>query len=477
MQRLFYWRNNMKGIDIWWNKNGDHPTITDWQKVKNAGIDFIIPRDGTWTGTDSHFLEYVKAAQGVGIKVPGVFHFIYALTVEEARQNAAAAVKNVQAAGLPKSTIIWCDLEGDTITQAAKSGVTLTNQMIRQFTETFCDYCLEQGYCTGVYLNQDYLVNRYGKDIMQKYDIWFADPKSQFSYDCLYKQNDWWAKIDGISGNVDTDIWVGTYTAGTAKPKETEEATQTEEPATSKVDSFIAALEELGDGRYYYYGEGNPGIGCSDYVRLALLKAGIIKAGETFWAGQSQRGILTDTSRFQYIDWDPRNLRKGDILWSQGHHVAVWDGGSGVYEGSPVHSHGLCDNGKTGVGRRKNHTYWNCGNGTNTWSNIYRIIDVEAVKQDAQSTIIPDNTKGAEMDKTFNAETLAKYMPVIRSGKTGDMVKALQIIMRKYGWYNADIDGSCGPLTVAGIKHLQTALGVDVDGSFGPQSWTALLSK
>lgn len=447
----------MKGIDLCCQQHD-----IDWKKVKTSGeVDFIIPRTG-WgvdcdgDGIDYKFLEYVKGAQDNGISVPAVYHFIYVYSMEDAVKNAQCAIRAVQKAGLPKSTIIWCDQEEDTVIKAVKHGFNLTTDLQRKVTDAFCDYVLSQGYQTGVYLNQDYIVRVYGRDILTKYDIWLADLEGEPYCDCLYRQYDWYGRISGIPTNVDRDVYIGKHIG------------QQKEVTMSKIDLFCDALNTLGDGRYYYYGEGYPGIGCSDYVKLALQQAGIINQNETFWAGQAQRGVLEDRSRFQYIEWDPRNLQRGDILWSQGYHVAVWDGGNGVWEGSPVHSHGVCDNGKTGVGRRRNHTYWNCGNGTNSWSNIYRIIDPEDVKQDAQEEI--------KMDKGFIAATLAPCMPVIRSGKKGDFVTALQRIMAKYGWYTDKIDGSCGPNTVKGIKLLQQAIGVDPDGSFGPASWKALLS-
>lgn len=451
----------MQGLDIWWNKNGYSPVITDWQKVKNAGIDFIFPRDGTWTGTDPKFLEYVKAAQAVGIAVPGVFHFIYATSVDEVKQNAAAAIRNVQSAGLPKSTIIWCDLEDDTIAQAKKEGVTVTDAMIVEWTKAFCDYCLQEGYCTGIYTSQYYIGYVYGEGILKEYDIWLADLEGEPGYPCLYRQYDWYGQVAGITGNVDRDTWIGTYTAGTAKPKEKTEVTM------GKRDAFIDALRTLGDGRYHYYDGGPNSIGCSEYVRQSLIRAGIISSGEYLHAASGIPGPLEDRSRFQKIAWDPSQLQSGDILWSNGHHVAVWAGNNSVYEAAPEATHPLATCG-TGVGLHKDHGYWNCGTGTYTWSCIYRVIDPEDVKQDAQEEI--------KMDKEFIAATLAPYMPVIRSGKKGDMVKALQRIMAKYGWYAGGIDGECGPLTVAGIKTLQTAIGVDPDGSFGPASWKALLS-
>ena len=53
--------------------------------------------------------------------------------------------------------------------------------------------------------------------------------------------------------------------------------------------------------------------------------------------------------------------------------MATWDGSNGVYEAAPEGTHGICDNGKTGVGHWSKHTYYNCGTGTKSWTCIYRI--------------------------------------------------------------------------------------------------------
>lgn len=448
----------MKGIDLCCQQHD-----VNWAQVKASGkVDFIIPRTG-WgvdcdgDGIDYKFLEYVKGAQDNGISVPAVYHFIYVYSMEDAVKNAQCAIRAVQKAGLPKSTIIWCDQEEDTVIKAVKHGFNLTTDLQRKVTEAFCDYVLSQGYATGVYLNQDYIVRVYGRDILTKYDIWLADLDGEPYCDCLYRQYDWYGRITGIPTNVDRDVYVGKHTGQHQEVK-----------TMGLIDKFCTALQKMSEQCIPYVDEGYGGIGCSEYVKRALRNAGIINANETFWAGQSDRGVLTDESRFQYIKWDPAVLQRGDILWSQGYHVSVWDGVGGVWEGAPKESHGVCDNGVTGVGHRSGHGYRNCGNGSYTWSNIYRIIDPEDVKHDAQEEI--------KMNKEFIAATLAPYMPVIRSGKKGDFVTALQRIMAKYGWYTDKIDGSCGPNTVKGIKLLQQAIGVDPDGSFGPASWKALLS-
>ena len=108
-----------------------------------------------------------------------------------------------------------------------------------------------------------------------------------------------------------------------------------------KIDAYIQALKKNGDGRYHYYDGRSMGIGCSEYTRICLLQAGIIKTGETFHAASANPGVLADTTRFQKIAWSPANLKEGDILWSNGYHVATWDGKNGVYEAAPEGSHGI----------------------------------------------------------------------------------------------------------------------------------------
>ena len=233
------------------------------------------------------------------------------------------------------------------------------------------------------------------------------------------------------------------------------------------VDKYIEALEALGDGRYHYYDGRVNGIGCSQYTRLALINAGIIRNAETFHAASGSPGVLADATRFQKIPWNAANLQRGDILWSNGHHVATWDGNNGVYEAAPESTHGICDNGKTGVGHWSSHTCYNCGTGTKSWSWIYRIIDTEQEEEAAKENI--------KMDKEAHIRTLIKFLPEIKKGSKCNTVKALQSILQKYGWYKDEIDGIAGPNTVRGIELLQIALGVDTNGVVDQACWEKLL--
>ena len=276
----------------------------------------------------------------------------------------------------------------------------------------------------------------------------------------------------------------------------------------TKIDKFINALEKLGDGRYHYY-DGKPyGIGCSEYTRLALLQAGIIKSGESFHAGSGNVGVLADTTRFQKVPWKASNLQKGDILWSNGHHVATWDGNTGVYQAAPEDTHGICANGKTGVGHWPKHTYYNCGTGTNSWSWIYRIIDNNTpsgnrtLHEQAQY-MIDNNINGANRrkqatadgfkyddvqaeinrmlakDKSNTVEICMKYMPIIKNGSKGQVVTILQQQLTYMGYLAVPCDGIFGYYTQTALKAFQANINkvygnFAVDGICGPKTWARI---
>lgn len=231
----------MKGLDICYHQ-GD----IDFVKVKKAGFDFIIPRDG-WgiDGLDYKLVEYVKKAKAAGIKVPGVYHFIYAINDKEVIANAKKAIENVKAAGLPKTTVIWCDLEYDTVDNARDyRGVNLSQATQKHFIEVFCDYILSQGYPTGAYVNQDYMWRVVGTDFGKKYDLWLADYEGGIDFKCLYRQTSGSGSVAGVPSKVDTDQYYGDYTAGTAKPKN--EPIFKDAPLTNEKYKHIKACYDAG---------------------------------------------------------------------------------------------------------------------------------------------------------------------------------------------------------------------------------------
>lgn len=177
----------------------------DFNAVKKSGIDFAIIRSSYRNSVDDKFFSYVKGCKKAGIEIAGVYHFIYGLNVTEVKEEAKLAAKLVRDAGLPNSTIIFSDIEYDTISKAAKKGVILNRSECNEFTVAFCEKVKELGFKTGIYTNLDYYKNMYTSDVLAKYMIWLADYSGDPDYPCTFHQYSNVGRIPGIKGNVDLD--------------------------------------------------------------------------------------------------------------------------------------------------------------------------------------------------------------------------------------------------------------------------------
>lgn len=189
-----------KGIDISFYQGN-----VDFKKVKNAGIEFLILREGYRQTVDSKFHEYVKGAREAGIPILGVYHFSYALNAKEAKKEAKFCIKQMKKAGLGKDVIIFFDFEYDTIKKAAAAGVKLGSKECNEHTKVFCDFVEEKGYTAGVYANIDYYKTMYDHQLLSNYIFWLADYTGSPDYPCSFQQYGSKGTVSGISGNVDMD--------------------------------------------------------------------------------------------------------------------------------------------------------------------------------------------------------------------------------------------------------------------------------
>ena len=482
----------MNGIDLCYHQ-GD----VDWKKVKAAGIDFIIPRcgwdvdcDGKWV--DPMFLEYVSGAQNVGISVPGVYHFIYAHDEDTARQNAACAINAVRKAGLPKSTVIWCDQEEDTVIKEKNRGYNVTIDMQRKITKAFCDYCLEQGYCTGVYVYPDYLNRVYGKDIVNQYDIWCADLRGTPCCDCLYHQYNVTAWIDGIGTQVDRDRWIGTYTAGTAKPKgddkDMSQIVYTEKQLTD-------ILKKLGSGNpgtdynnsppynLLYWSGSRWSADCVNLYKALFNGRSIVNpAPGSFQSDLSNTGDCTEwgllsqcTDRRQDFSMLGNHFR---CLYMDGHFGGYlgyeweepgqgivnvveatprWEGGI-QYSYVDAHGYRRWAKGKTAEGQ------WTWHGLATPW------IDYSGSQPEPTPAPTPSH-------KEMTTEVFVGFLPELKQGSVTAFVGLLQKCLRYTGDYSGTVDESFGPYTTNAVKAYQQANGLYVDGIVGPKTWTKLIGK
>ena len=191
-----------KGIDVSkWNGN------INWDKVKSAGINFAIVREGYGKKDprqiDKKFRDNINGAKNAGIHT-GIYHYSYADSVEDAINEARFCLENIEGFKLEYPVII--DIED-------KEQLKLNNRQRTDIVKAFCGEVEKAGYYAMFYCNADWLKNYLIKEeLLPKYDLWFAQWGTNFpSVSCGIWQYSSAGKIDGISGNVDLDMSYKSY--------------------------------------------------------------------------------------------------------------------------------------------------------------------------------------------------------------------------------------------------------------------------
>lgn len=195
--------NATLGIDVSkWNKD------IDWEKVKNAGVEFAIIRcgyRGSSTGSlviDPYFEKNIKGAQTAGINV-GIYFFTQAVTDVEAVEEASMVLSLIKNYHITYPVFI--DTEG-----AGGSG-RADNLDVEKRTlvcKAFCDTIESGGYNAGVYASKNWYNNRIDAEELEDYAIWLAEYRKIPTYEGYYDMWQYTSKgqIDGIQGNVDLNV-------------------------------------------------------------------------------------------------------------------------------------------------------------------------------------------------------------------------------------------------------------------------------
>lgn len=200
----------MKGIDV-----SKYQELIYWEKVKAAGIDFAILRAGLGkyiTQIDPRFEQNAFGALGAGLHV-GAYWFSYATSPEEARQEAQVCAQVLEPYKGKFDFPVYFDYEYDSEEYSKNQGVTPTQALRESLAQAFCEEIESRGWRAGVYTNNDYLKNRWRLDVLKQWEIWLADYTGAPDVSCGMQQTGSTGKINGISGNVDTDTAFTDYPA------------------------------------------------------------------------------------------------------------------------------------------------------------------------------------------------------------------------------------------------------------------------
>lgn len=262
-----------QGIDIsiWQGYN------VDFNKVKAAGINFVILRAGYGkyiSQKDPTFEGNYKRAKAAGLNV-GAYWYSYAQTEADAKQEADVFMQAIK--GKTFEMPLYFDLE-------ERSQFNKGTAFCSKITEIFCGALEKAGYFAGLYISRSPLQQYISASTAKKYALWIAEYNSKCNYNGSYGmwQNTSTFRVNGTSGNIDHDFCYVDYPAiikgggfnGFPKPKKQEETKKTEpakveekkhEADKPKTESKPTASTEFERGDV----NGDGKINVTDLARLA----------------------------------------------------------------------------------------------------------------------------------------------------------------------------------------------------------------
>lgn len=200
------------GIDI-----SDNQGLIDWQKVKNAGVQFVIMRSTRGSGKPDNYLQTnIKACHD--FMIPFDFYkYSYAMNEREARNEALTVCEILKDYGIIPNgkTRIWLDMEYD-------KQLALGKDACHAIMEAFKDEVLKAGFSYGLYMGKYAYENKINASILDD-DVWIARYPDTSSKKLTQVPSDnykpvakggsklygWQfsskGKVDGINGYVDLD--------------------------------------------------------------------------------------------------------------------------------------------------------------------------------------------------------------------------------------------------------------------------------
>ena len=205
----------IKGIDVsaWQGK-------IDWKTVADYGMGFAILRI-TEAGNvvDSQFENNLAGCNKYNIPV-GVYKYSYAMTIAEIQREARKAVSTLN--GRRIQFPVFLDLEHN-------NQRSLGSESIHKMADAFREIVEAAGYKFAIYCNVDWYENVICSHL-KKYDFWIARYpanddgwlqerlRPDFGVGWQYSSK---AKIPGISGTVDRNVFYKDYSEEIEKKEET----------------------------------------------------------------------------------------------------------------------------------------------------------------------------------------------------------------------------------------------------------------
>ena len=190
------------GIDV-----SSHQKDIDWQKVKDAGIEFVYIRCGYrgyqsgLLNTDDMFYEHYNGAKEAGLEV-GVYFFSHAVNIDEAIEEAYYTYELIKDLDIDLEVVY--DLEDIDYDESRLENVSSSTRT--DCAMAFASKIEELGYDPMIYTNLYWSEVHYDLEKIMNYPIWYAQYSDvpDFPYYFTLWQYTNTAIFDGV--DVETDI-------------------------------------------------------------------------------------------------------------------------------------------------------------------------------------------------------------------------------------------------------------------------------
>ena len=192
--------NGIKGIDVSYAQGA-----VNWSAVKASGIEFAMIRasrgkvgDKKPIAADTTFEYNVTEATKYGLHV-GVYHYLYATTVSEAKKEAQFFIKTISPYKIDYPVVL--DVEEQYQAQLGAEKLT-------RIIKAFLDEVKAAGYYGMLYSNKTWLTKYIDMSQLSEYDVWLAQWNSVPTYDGAFGMWQYSSKgiVSGIDGYVDLNI-------------------------------------------------------------------------------------------------------------------------------------------------------------------------------------------------------------------------------------------------------------------------------
>lgn len=202
----------VNGIDI-----SEHNVVTDWNQVKQSGIEYVILRAAYRgygsAGTlveDAKYQNYIKGALAAGLKV-GLYIYSQAISVQEAQQEADFLYSKIGGYQIDLPLVLDYEFYAESgPTKGRLYDAQLSKEQMTAICNAFCERITAYGYFPMVYANSSMLSNHLNaSEISKNYPIWLANYVNKTSYAGDYQMWQYAStgSVPGINGNVDMNFW------------------------------------------------------------------------------------------------------------------------------------------------------------------------------------------------------------------------------------------------------------------------------